>query len=94
MVPLTTFYMQNKLIRIMAGVKSRVSCRKLFRKFNILPLASEFILCCLSCVVENLDKFKSNTDVHNLNTRWKHDLYVPNPNLTKYQKGVYHTGIS
>jgi hypothetical protein len=58
------FYIQKKIIRIMAGVKSRVSCRKLFRKFNILPLASEFILCLLF-VVENLDKFKRNTDVHN-----------------------------
>jgi hypothetical protein len=77
----------------MAGVKSRVSCRKLFRKFHILPLASEFILCLLSFVMENLDTFKRNTDVHNLNTRRKHDLYVPNTNLTKYQKGAYYTGI-
>jgi hypothetical protein len=77
----------------MAGVKSRVSCRKLFQKLNILPLASEFILCLLSFVVENLDKFKRNTDVHNLNTRRKHDLYMPNTDLTKYQKGAYYTGI-
>jgi hypothetical protein len=77
----------------MAGVKSRVSCRKLFWKFNILPLANEFILCLLSFVVENLDKFKRNADVHNLNTRCKHDLYMPNTNLTKYQKGAYYIGI-
>jgi hypothetical protein len=77
----------------MAGVKSRVSCRKLFWKFNLLPLASEFILCLLSYVVENLDKFKRNTDVHNLNTRRKYDLHIPNTNLTKHKKGVYYTGI-
>jgi hypothetical protein len=59
------FCIQKKIIRIMAGVKSRVSCRKLFR-----PLASEFILCLLLFVVENLDKFQRNTDVHNLNT-WR-----------------------
>jgi hypothetical protein len=47
----------------------------------------------LSFVVENLDKFKRNTDVHNLNTRRKHDLYMPNTNLTKHQKGAYYTGI-
>jgi hypothetical protein len=77
----------------MAGVKSRVPCRKLFRKFNILPLASEFILCLLSFVVENLVKFKTNKDVHNLNTRRKHFLYMPNTNLTKYQKVAYYTCI-
>jgi hypothetical protein len=87
------FYIQNKIIRIMTGIKSRVSCRKLFWKFNILPLESEFILCLLSFVVENLDRFKRNTDVHNLNTRRKYDLRMPNMKLTKYQKGVYYTGI-
>jgi hypothetical protein len=70
-----------------------VSCRKLFQKFNILPLASEFILCLKSFVVENLDKFQRNIDVHNLNTRHKYDLHMPNTNLTKYQNGVYYTGI-
>jgi hypothetical protein len=44
-------------------------------------------------VVENLDKFQRNTDVHNLNTRRKYDLHMPNTNLTKYQIGVYYTGI-
>lgn len=28
-----------------------------------------------------------------LNTRRKLDLHMPNVNLTKYQKGVYYTGI-
>jgi hypothetical protein len=87
------FYIQKKIIRIMAGVKIRVSCRKLFRKFNVLPLPSEFVLCLVSFVVENLDKFQRNTDVHNLNTRRKYDLHMPNTNLTKYKKIVYHTGI-
>jgi hypothetical protein len=43
--------------------------------------------------VEKLDNLKRNTDVHNLNTRRKHDLCVPNANFTKHQKGVYYTGI-
>jgi hypothetical protein len=31
------FYVQNKTIRIMAGVKT-ISYRRLFKKYNILPL--------------------------------------------------------
>jgi hypothetical protein len=77
----------------MAGVKSRVYCRNLFWELNILPFASEFILCLLSFVVENLDKFQRYTDVHNVNTRRKYDLHMPNTKLTKYQNGVYYIGI-
>jgi hypothetical protein len=62
----------------MAGTKSGVSCRKLFQKFNILPLASEYIFYLLSFVVEHLEKLQTNTDVHNLNTRHKSDLHMPN----------------
>jgi hypothetical protein len=65
----------------MVGVKSSPSCRKLFRKFNIL-FASEWIFCLLSFVVENLDNFQINADVHNLNTsKYGH---MPNGNLTKH----------
>jgi hypothetical protein len=46
------FIIQKKIIRIMAGVKRRVSCRELFKKFNILPLMSEFLLSLLFFVVE------------------------------------------
>jgi hypothetical protein len=35
-----SIYRPKEIIRIMAGVKRRVSCRELFKKFNILPLAS------------------------------------------------------
>jgi hypothetical protein len=30
------FYIQKKIIRIMAGIKRRAHCRELFKKFNIL----------------------------------------------------------
>jgi hypothetical protein len=36
------FNIQKKIIRIPTGVKSRVSCRTLFWKFNILPFASKY----------------------------------------------------
>jgi hypothetical protein len=52
-------YIQKKIIRIMAGAKRRVSCRELFKKFNILPLASEFLLSLLSFVVDNIEKFQT-----------------------------------
>jgi hypothetical protein len=87
------FYIQKKIIRTMAGTKRRASCRKLFKKFNILPLASEFLLSLLSFVVDNIKKYQTNSDIHNISTRYRYNIHVPNTNLRKYQKGVYYTGI-
>jgi hypothetical protein len=83
---------QKKIIRRMASVKRRVSYRELFKKLNILPLVSEFLLSLLSFIVENMEKFQ--TDIYNINTRHTHDLHQPSANLTNYQKGVYYVGIN
>jgi hypothetical protein len=37
---LKIFGMRKRIIRIMIGCNSRISCRNLFRKLEILPLAS------------------------------------------------------
>jgi len=57
------FNIQEKIIGIKAGVKKWVSYRKLFGQFNILPLASEFMLCLLE-LVENLKTFKGIQTTH------------------------------
>jgi hypothetical protein len=78
------FYIQKKIIRIMAGTKRRDSCRQLFKKFNILPLASTFLLSLSSFVVDNMEKFQTNSDIHNIITRYRYNLHVSNTNLGKY----------
>jgi hypothetical protein len=70
----------------MAGSKRRASCGELFRKFNILPLASEFLLSLLSFVVDNIEKFQINSDIHNISTRYRYNLHVPITNPCKYKK--------
>ena len=72
---------------------NRVSCRELFKILNILPLHSQYILSLLLFVVQNIEEFTSNSEVHSINTRCKSDLYPPSIKLTKYQKGVYYSGI-
>jgi hypothetical protein len=87
------FIFQKKIIKIMAGVKGRVSCRELFKKFDILALVTEFLLSLLSFIVGNMWKFQTNSDIHNTNTRHKHDLHHRSANLTSYQKHAYYAGI-
>jgi hypothetical protein len=81
------FTSKKKNIRIMAGTKRRASCRELFKKFNILPLASKFLLSLLSFVMDNIETFQTNSDIHNIRARYRYNLHVPNTNLSKYQKG-------
>jgi hypothetical protein len=73
--------------------KRRASCRELFKKFNILPLVSKFLPSLSSFVVDNIEKFQTNPNIHNINTRYRYNLHVSNTNLSKYQKGVYYSGI-
>jgi len=72
---------------------NRETCRKLFKKLNILPLHSQYILSLSLFVVKNINMFKSNSMVHSINTRHYSDLYLHSGHLSKVQKGVYHTGI-
>jgi hypothetical protein len=44
-------------------------------------------------VVQNMEEFTSNSVVHTINTRHRFDLHVPSITLTKYQKGVYYSGV-
>ena len=37
--------------------------------------------------------FLTNNENHNLDTRQRNNLYLPQTNLTIYQKGAYYSGI-
>jgi hypothetical protein len=86
------FRIQKKAIRIMEGCGNRVSCRNLFKKLQILPLTSQNMLSLLMFLIQN-KFFKINNENHNLDTRQRNNLYLPEANLTIYQKGAYYSGI-
>jgi hypothetical protein len=88
------FKLQKRTIRIMMNVGNRVSWHELFKKLSILPLHSQYILSLLLFVVKNVDEFKSNFEVHSINTHHRSDLFPPATKLTKYHKGVYYSGIT
>jgi hypothetical protein len=47
----------------------------------------------LMFVVQNKNFFLTNNENHNLDTTQRNNLYLPQANLTTYQKGVYYSGI-
>ena len=60
---------------------------------RMLPISTQYILSLLLFVVKNIDEFKSNFEVHSINTRHRSDLFPPAAKLSKYHKGVYYSGI-
>jgi hypothetical protein len=87
------FKLQKRVIRIITSAGNRVSCHELFKKLNILPLHSQYILSLSLSVVKNIEEFMSNSEVHSINTRHRSDLHPPSIKLTTYEKGAYYSGI-
>jgi len=77
----------------MEGCGNRVSCRNLFKKLETLPLTSQYMLSLLMFVVQNKNFFITNNKNHNIDIRQRNNLYLPQANLTIYQKGAYYSGI-
>ena len=77
----------------MGGCRNRVLCRHLFKKLQILPLTSQYMLSLLMFIVQNKNFFLTNNENHNLDTKQRNNLYLPQANLTMYQKGAYYSGI-
>jgi hypothetical protein len=82
------FKLQKRTIRIMAGVRSRCSCRGLFKRLDVLPVPCQYIFSLMTFVVDNLGSFHTNSFVHGLNTRNKTQLHRPIANLSCFQKDV------
>jgi len=87
------FKIQKRVIRIITNSRARNSCRELFKKLEILPLYSKYIFSLSIFVIKNKHLFSTNYQIHSVHTRFKTNLHPPIDNLTKFQKGVYYSGI-
>jgi len=77
----------------MIGCKSSVSCRNLFRRLEILPLVSQYILLLMLFVVKNKNLFIFNSDNQTKSRRQFNNFYQLITNLTVYQRGVHYIGV-
>ena len=80
----------QKKIRIMIGCKSKVSCRNLFRRLEILPLVSQYVLLRMLFVVKNKNLFILNSENHTRSRRQSNNFYQPITNFIVYKRGVYY----
>jgi hypothetical protein len=77
----------------MEGCGNRVSCGNLFKKLQIFPLTSQYLLSLLMFVVQNKNLYSRNIENHNIDTRQRNNSYSPQAGLTIHQKGAYYLGI-
>ena len=75
------------------NARNRDSCRQLFKTLKILPLKSQYTFSLLLLVAKSRDLCESNSEIHNINTRFGADLHTPTANLTTFQKGPFYFGI-
>jgi len=71
----------------------KVLCRNLFKKSQIFPLTSQYMSSLLIFVVQNINLFLINNKNYNIDTRQRNNLYLPQANVTIYQKGTCYLGI-
>jgi hypothetical protein len=87
------FRMQKWIIRVIMNVKTRDSCRELFKNLNILPMYSQYMYSLILFVVNNEDQYKSNHGIHCFNTRQSASLNLSTSRLTVFHTGPYYSGI-
>ena len=87
------FKIQKRVIRIIRNARNRDSCRQLSKNLKILPLKSQYIFSLLLFVAKNRYLYESNSEIHNINTRFSSDLHIPTANLTTFQKDLFYFRI-
>jgi hypothetical protein len=63
------FKLQKRILRIITNSGNRVSCRHLFRKLDILPFYSQYLLSLFIFVIDNISLFKINSELYEINPR-------------------------
>jgi len=90
------FRIQKSVIRSMGGVRSKTSCRQLFKELNILTLASLYIYIYIyiyifkvTCSIRKYcQSLEQNSEIHQYNIRRKLDIHVKLQKKLKYTKRV------
>jgi hypothetical protein len=77
----------------MLGIGTRCSCKGWFMKIDILPIPRLHIFLLKMFVFNNMDNFKTNSSLHDFNSRSKNQIRFPSVKLTSVEKGVTYYDI-
>jgi hypothetical protein len=72
---------KKRVIRIITNAGRRDSCSQLYKQLQILPLPSLYIFSLHVFVNKNRSSSLSNSEIHDKNTRFNHNLHLPSTNF-------------
>jgi hypothetical protein len=82
------FTLQKKIVRAMVHANPGSAYKGLFRRLEILPLPYEYICSLMNFIVNNPEKFRTNSAVRITNLRNKFYLHGQITNLSFFQKSA------
>jgi len=71
----------------------RSSCRKGFKKLDVLRVPCLYIHALMLFAVKNFNIYQTNSSVHGMNTRQQNKMHIPSVRLSSIQKGVYYSTV-
>ena len=83
---------KKRVIRSVAVVSSRASCRQIFKELNILTLVSLYIMEVICYIRKHHQFVDLNSNIHAQNTRRKMDIYIQSHNTDLYKRSVINMG--
>jgi hypothetical protein len=84
---------KKRILRLMRGVNSRITCRPIFKELKILTGTSLYMFEVL-CYFQKFNFYKTrNSDLYEYNTRRKEDFHVLSCNTSTFKKSVTNMGI-
>jgi hypothetical protein len=89
-MPIKCLYYKRKLL---VNIRPRDSCRGIFKNMEIMTLYSQYIYSLLLYTINNKYLFNTINEIHKYKTRSHNNLHLPVVTLTKFNKGVYISGI-
>jgi hypothetical protein len=88
------FKLQKHDLQVICGVSSHMSCRQIFKDYNVLTLSLLYILDVI-CFIKNFNVFiAKNVDIHNYDTRRMLNFHVQHCNTFLLKRSVINMGIS
>ena len=77
----------------MTALCSRTPCKSLFQRLDLLTLSTQYRLCLVRFLSQNLELYTFNSTIHAFNTRNKLQLHKLSTAFTIYQEGLYYGNI-
>lgn len=84
---------QKRIIRVMLGLRQRISCKEKLKKLQILRVPSLYVLEMIMFFIKNPDKYQTNISIHSKDTRQRNQLHLHTVRLSPVWKCACYSSV-